>query len=401
MIREVMRIELPRMGHEVTVCDGGQAAISAVNTTTYDAAIVDLRMPGIDGWQVVDHIKSVSPETQIIIHTAHGDVTEAIQAVRRGANDFLQKPCKLFDIQTVLQRVAERRNLTHKTLALETRLRAVEGPADLVGDSAPMQRVRTLIDRIAPTTSNVLILGDTGTGKELAARRIHDLSQRATQPFVAVNCGALPEQLVESELFGHRKGAFTGADVSRKGLLGLFFLIRDGGGFAHAVRRAIPLAPAHKRDLIDKFTAVIRATVKGNLLVAVIQGALGGLAFWFLGVGGALLWAVLMAFLSLVPAVGAALVWLPVALYFLATGAHWQGLALIAWGVLVIGLIDNLLRPLLVGKDTGMPDYVVMITTLGGMAVFGINGFVLGPAIAAMFFAVWEIYARTQAGTVT
>ena len=180
-----------------------------------------------------------------------------------------------------------------------------------------------------------------------------------------------------------------------------FFLIRDGGGVAHAVRRAIPLAPAHKRHLIDKFTAVIRATVKGNLLVAVIQGTLGGLAFWFLGVGGALLWAVLMAFLSLVPAVGAALVWLPVALYFLATGAHWQGLALIAWGVLVIGLIDNLLRPLLVGKDTGMPDYVVMITTLGGMAVFGINGFVLGPAIAAMFFAVWEIYATTQAGTVT
>ncbi len=219
MIREVMRIELPRMGHEVTVCDGGQAAINAVNTTTYDAAIVDLRMPGIDGWQVVDHIKTVSPETQIIIHTGHGDVNEAIQAVRRGANDFLQKPCKLFDIQTVLQRVSEKRSLTHKTLALETRLRAVEGPTDLVGDSAPMQRVRTLIDRIAPTTSNVLILGDTGTGKELAARRIHDLSQRATQPFVAVNCGALPENLVESELFGHRKGAFTGADSNRKGLL--------------------------------------------------------------------------------------------------------------------------------------------------------------------------------------
>ena len=219
MIREVMRIELPRMGHEVTVCDGGQAAINAVNTTTYDAAIVDLRMPGIDGWQVVDHIKSVSPETQVIIHTAHGDVNEAIQAVRRGANDFLQKPCKLFDIQTVLQRVADKRSLTHKTLALETRLQAVEGPADLVGDSAPMQRVRTLIDRIAPTNSNVLILGDTGTGKELAARRIHNLSQRATQPFVAVNCGALPEALVESELFGHRKGAFTGADSNRKGLL--------------------------------------------------------------------------------------------------------------------------------------------------------------------------------------
>ena len=177
-----------------------------------------------------------------------------------------------------------------------------------------------------------------------------------------------------------------------------FFLIRDGEGVASAVRRAFPLAQAHKQELLGKFTTVIRATVKGNLLVAAIQGALGGLAFWFLGVNGAVLWAVLMAFLSLLPAVGAGLVWLPVAIYLLATGAVWQGIALIVWGVLVIGLIDNLLRPLLVGKDTGMPDYVVLITTLGGMAVFGINGFVIGPAIAAMFIVVWHIYATTQTG---
>ena len=177
-----------------------------------------------------------------------------------------------------------------------------------------------------------------------------------------------------------------------------YFLILDGESVARAVRRAIPLAPAHKQDLVEKFATVIRATVKGNLLVAAIQGALGGIAFWFLDVSGALLWAVLMAFLSLVPAVGAGLVWLPVALYFFATGAVWQGIALCAWGVLVIGLVDNLLRPVLVGKDTRMPDYVVMITTLGGMAVFGIHGFVLGPVIAAMFIAVWEIHLTTQAG---
>lgn len=219
MIREVVKIELPRMGHEVTVCDGGQAALQAIDQNTFDAAIVDLRMPGIDGWQVVDHLKAVSPETQVIIHTAHGDLNEAIQAVRRGAHDFLQKPCKLFDIQTALQRVVEKRSLTNKTIALESRLKSVEGPADLIGDSSQMQRVRMLIDRIAPTNSNVLVLGDTGTGKELAARRIHDLSQRVHQPFVAVNCGALPENLVESELFGHRKGAFTGADSNRKGLI--------------------------------------------------------------------------------------------------------------------------------------------------------------------------------------
>ena len=176
-----------------------------------------------------------------------------------------------------------------------------------------------------------------------------------------------------------------------------FFLIRDGEALARDLRHAIPLAPAHRRELFDKFAVVIRATVKGNLLVAALQGALGGLAFWFLGVNGALLWAVLMAFLSLLPAVGAALVWVPVALYFLFSGALWQGLALVAWGVLVIGLVDNLLRPILVGKDTRMPDYVVMTTTLGGMAVFGINGFVLGPVIAAMFIAVWHIYGSTRA----
>ena len=178
-----------------------------------------------------------------------------------------------------------------------------------------------------------------------------------------------------------------------------FFLIRDGDGIGRAVRAAIPLESAHKQELLAKFTTVIRATVKGNLLVAAIQGALGGLAFWFLGVGGALLWAVLMAFLSLLPAVGAGLVWVPVAAYFLVTGALWQGVALTAYGVFVIGLVDNLLRPMLVGKDTRMPDYLVMITTLGGMAVFGINGFVLGPAIAAMFIAVWHIYADTRADT--
>jgi predicted PurR-regulated permease PerM len=175
-----------------------------------------------------------------------------------------------------------------------------------------------------------------------------------------------------------------------------FFLIRDGDRVARSVRHAIPLSPEHTKDLVDKFTGVIRATVKGNLLVAAIQGALGGIAFWFLGVHAAMLWAVPMAFLSLLPAVGAALVWFPVAIYFFITGAVWQSLALIAYGVLVIGLVDNLLRPFLVGKDTGMPDYVVMITTLGGMAVMGINGFVIGPTIAAMFIAVWHIYVAMR-----
>lgn len=175
-----------------------------------------------------------------------------------------------------------------------------------------------------------------------------------------------------------------------------FFLIRDRDLVSRALLRAIPLAPAHKMALLEKFTTVVRATVKGNLLVAAIQGALGGLAFWFLGVSGALLWAVLMMFLSMLPAVGAGLVWLPVAVHFFVTGALWQGFALVAWGVLVIGLVDNLLRPVLVGNDARMPDYVIMITTLGGMATMGINGFVIGPTVAAMFIAVWQLHGAAH-----
>jgi predicted PurR-regulated permease PerM len=176
----------------------------------------------------------------------------------------------------------------------------------------------------------------------------------------------------------------------------LFFLLRDGGALSRTIRDAIPLQEAHKRDLLGKFATVIRATVKGNIAVAVVQGALGGLAFWFLGIPAPLLWAVTMAFLSLLPAVGAGLIWGPVAIYLLVTGAVWQGAALIAFGVLVIGLVDNILRPLLVGKDTKMPDYVVLISTLGGMSLFGLNGFVIGPVIAAMFMAVWSLFTSSR-----
>lgn len=173
----------------------------------------------------------------------------------------------------------------------------------------------------------------------------------------------------------------------------LFFLLRDGNKLLKNIRDAIPLEADQKRALFEKFTIVIRATVKGNIVVAIAQGALGGLIFWILGIHAPLLWAVLMAFLSLVPAVGAGLVWLPVAIYFLITGATWQGMVLIAYGVLVISVVDNILRPILVGKDTKLPDYVVLISTLGGISVFGINGFVLGPVIAAMFMAIWHIFA--------
>jgi predicted PurR-regulated permease PerM len=176
----------------------------------------------------------------------------------------------------------------------------------------------------------------------------------------------------------------------------LFFLLKDGAPLAALIQRAIPLSAEHKQLLFDKFTTVIRATVKGNFLVAGAQGALGGLAFWMLGVQGALLWAVVMAFFSLLPAVGAAIIWAPVAVYLLITGAIWKGVALTAFGVLVIGLVDNVLRPILVGKDIKMPDYLVLISTIGGMAIFGLNGFVIGPVVAALFIALWDIFSTQK-----
>ncbi|RMO86700.1 hypothetical protein ALQ33_03872 [Pseudomonas syringae pv. philadelphi] len=173
----------------------------------------------------------------------------------------------------------------------------------------------------------------------------------------------------------------------------LYFFLRDGQELVRKIRIAFPLGEQQKRRLQLKFTRVVRATVKGNVVVAVTQGALGGFIFWALDIPSALLWAVIMAFLSLLPAVGAGIVWAPVAVYFLLSDMIWQGVVLGLFGVFVIGLVDNVLRPILVGKDTKMPDYLILISTLGGMSVFGLNGFVIGPLIAALFISSWGLFS--------
>lgn len=176
----------------------------------------------------------------------------------------------------------------------------------------------------------------------------------------------------------------------------LFFLFRDGEELSRAVARCIPLHPQHTRRLLTQFATVVRATVKGNIVVALVQGALGGIAFGVLGLTGAVLWGAVMALLSLLPAVGAVLVWGPVAVYYFLAGELVKAIGLTLWSALVIGLVDNMLRPILVGKDTRMPDYLVLLTTLGGITVFGLNGFVIGPVIAAVFLVSWEMLASAR-----
>jgi DNA-binding NtrC family response regulator len=224
-LQELMSLELPRMGHDATVCPDGTSAVNALERHTFDCLIVDLDMPGIKGLEVIARCKQLAPDTEAVVLTGKSSLDSAITALRQGAFDYLTKPCKLIELQALLRRVAAKRELTNQVRALKRRIERAEGETRLVGTGRHMERVRQLIAKVGPTNSTVLILGETGTGKELAARAVHDHSTRSDKPFVAVNCGALPESLIESELFGHRKGAFTGADEHRAGL----FEVAHGG----------------------------------------------------------------------------------------------------------------------------------------------------------------------------
>jgi len=173
-----------------------------------------------------------------------------------------------------------------------------------------------------------------------------------------------------------------------------FFLLRDGRKMVDLLIRALPLGDERENLLFAKFAEVTRATIKGNLVVAAVQGALGGIIFWLLGLPAPVLWGVAMAVLSLIPAVGAGLIWAPAAIYLFATGNWVSATVLTAYGILVIGLADNVLRPILVGRDTKLPDWLVLLSTLGGLVMVGINGFVIGPLIAALFVVFWQIFIR-------
>ena len=224
-LQELMRIELPRMGYAVTVCPDGLTAVAALEKEPYDCVFVDLDMPGLNGLEVIAKARELRPEIEAVVMTGKPSQETAIEALRHQVFDYLKKPARLAKISGMLGRVNERRHARRQLAALEHRLRRAEGNSKLVGTGPAMERVFKLISKVAPTDSSVLIRGETGCGKELVARALHDSSLRAEQPMVAVNCGALPENLIESELFGHCRGAFTGADTARTGL----FEVADGG----------------------------------------------------------------------------------------------------------------------------------------------------------------------------
>ena len=178
----------------------------------------------------------------------------------------------------------------------------------------------------------------------------------------------------------------------------LFFLLKDGDEVFAAVIRALPLGDRRERRLFSKFAEVSRATIKGTLVVGAVQGLLGGLAFWALGIDAAVFWGIVMTVLSLLPAIGAALIWIPAAIILIATGSYLKGAILVLLGTFVISLVDNFLRPILVSRDTEMPDYLVLIATLGGLTAFGISGFVIGPVIASLFLTVWTMFEDEHGG---
>lgn len=178
----------------------------------------------------------------------------------------------------------------------------------------------------------------------------------------------------------------------------LFFFLRDGAQLVDGFIRVLPLDDARQRRLFGKFAEVSRATIKGTLVVGVVQGTIGGLMFWILGITAPVFWGVIMTLLSLLPAVGSALVWVPAALILMLTGQVAKGIILIVVGTLIIGLVDNILRPILVGRDTKMPDYLILLSTLGGLTVFGLTGFLIGPIIAALFLVLWQMFEEEYSG---
>ena len=206
-------------GYEVLALENGVEAIKQLEKTEFDLVLTDLKMQPVDGLQVLDHVKQLYPDTEVILITAYATVDTAVEAMKKGAYHYISKPFKLDEVRYTVRKALEKRLLKKEVSELRAKVREQEGIPTIIGKSAKMLSLQQTIRQIAPTDCNVLILGETGTGKELVARAIHQLSPRAENRFLAFNCGAFSEELLANELFGHEKEAFTGARGVKKGLL--------------------------------------------------------------------------------------------------------------------------------------------------------------------------------------
>ena len=289
-----------------------------------------------------------------------------------------------------------------------------------LGGRASLAALVTLLGVIVMVVAPVVLIGIAVTGEavgvysEVASGRIDltepiaaaerllpRLTRRATELGVdldrvreAVSTAALTaSRTVASQLLSVGQQAVHFALMLAVALYVLFFFLRDGDRLVEVLIRALPLGDPRERQLLGRFAAITRATVKGTFIVAAVQGAIGGIAFWALGLGAPLLWGVMMGLLSLLPAVGSAIVGVPAAGYLVAVGAWGKALVLVGVGAGGIGMIDNALRPILVGREAGMPDYLILLSTLGGIATFGLSGVVIGPVVAGLFLTVWDIFA--------
>ena len=217
-LRDFLAIMLKKEGHDVVTAENGKHALKAVQAEIFDLVISDVKMPGVDGIGVLKTVKEVSPETVVIMITAYATAETAVEAMKLGASDYIIKPFKVDELKLIINNSLEKRYLRKENILLKREIKSKAGFDNFIGKSEAMQKVFTLIRQVAETSSTVLISGESGTGKELVAKAVHYNSPRKDGPFVTVNCGALPETLLESELFGYMKGAFTGAASNKQGL---------------------------------------------------------------------------------------------------------------------------------------------------------------------------------------
>ncbi len=224
-MRDVLSIMLKRAGYAVTVAEDGEEAIAQIGKEIFDLVITDLKMPKGSGLEVLKAVKTAAPETVVLMITAFASAESAVEAMKQGAYDYLTKPFQIDEVQLIIRNALEKRRLSTENMLLKREMADQSSFARIIGQSEAMKKVFDVVRKVADTKSNVLICGESGTGKELIARAIHYNSSRSQRPFVTVNCSALPEPLLESELFGHMKGSFTGAIANKAGL----FEVANGG----------------------------------------------------------------------------------------------------------------------------------------------------------------------------